>query len=282
MRRGLRHRFGRAVLFSLLLALSTPSALRAADQPTPNATAQPAANATKPAAAAGTPVNDPNQFGIAEQGPFEEKTTIEGKIETDLQGVWLLIAYPEIIAGKQKYRSFTQILKISQGKDGLEIHIVDAKLPDDIEKPLEEANRKTMVQWVPSAEVLQSMGKNWSKYPLAKTKNIMEFLYGKVTFTVSAPDKYDTVYPQRNEKINKALEGSKFSIWIVEDYKPRDLPPDTRISQLMRRTTVYGAKSVEKDVIKGDLSLGFMAAGGGFPLPFEFVGTFTMYRIAPL
>ena len=225
---------------------------------------------------------DPRQIGIAEQGPFDESTTIQGKIETDLQGIWLLVAYPEIIAGKEKYRSFAQLIKISKGKDGLEFHLLDVKLPDDIAQVLDDANRKTMAPWTPSPETLQKLGKSWSTLPPAKTKNIMEFLYGKVTYTVAAPDKYDAVYPQRNEKTNKALDGSKFSMWIVEDYKPRELPPDTRISQLMRRTTIYGVKGAEKDVIKGDLSLGFMAAGGGFPLPFEFNGTFAMYRIAPL
>jgi hypothetical protein len=81
--------------------------------------------------------------------------------------------------------------------------------------------------------------------------------------------------------MNKVLEGSKFAMRITENYKPHELPPDTKVAQLAQRITVYGVKKTEKDVLSGDHALGFVAIGP-LPIPLEFPGSFVMYRLAPL
>ena len=77
------------------------------------------------------------------------------------------------------------------------------------------------------------------------------------------------------------LKGSLFGIKIVENFKPRDnIPAEARVSQLIQRQTVYGVKSDQDGIVKGDHLMGFIAAGGGTPLPLQFGGSFTMYKLA--
>jgi hypothetical protein len=262
MRRGLRHRYIQpAMLGALLLTMSSPTLSRAADQPTPNAPAQPAANATKPAAASSTPPSDPRQIGIAEQGPFEESTTIQGNIETDLQGIWLLIAYPEIIAGKEKYRSFAQLIKVSKGKDGLSSTFSSTSSCRTMSpRHSDDANRKT----TPLRRPARDAGRTGQSATLPPPRPRIRVPVRQDHAHGGGAGQVDVrSHPQRNEKVNKAPDGKVQHVDRRGSQAAR-AAPDTRISQLMRRTTISRRqRRAEKDVIKGDVSLGFLAAATG-------------------
>jgi hypothetical protein len=242
-------------------------------------TPQPTAAPTAPAASSLPPAKMISPDGTVEAGPFQESTTTRGTIDGKLTGVWLLVGNVQIAAGK--FKSFVQLLKVTDGKSGPEFHLLDVRLPASVEKSLKESSQNTLTAWVPSAEVLKLLAQEWSKLPPAKTKALDEFLYANIDYVLASPDRYEE-FPKRNDATNKILEGSKFGILIIEDYRPREQAPEARHSQLARRTSYYGVKAVDKESVKGDMYSGFLAVGAGVPLPFEWPGTFTMYKLAPL
>jgi hypothetical protein len=216
----------------------------------------------------------------APAGPFEESTSVEGKIESDLQGVWLLVTTAQIAPGK--YKTFPELLKITNGKQGPEFHLLDVRMPEDVQASITKANR-TLSSWTPSEKTRKALGQKWAELPKAKEKSIQEFLYGRIEYSVVAPDKFDQVFVKRNPVLDNVLKGSLFGIKVVEDYKPRhNIPPGASVSQLIERQTVYGVKSAQDGIVKGDHILGFVAAGMGTPIPMQFAGPFTMYRLASL
>jgi hypothetical protein len=115
----------------------------------------------------------------------------------------------------------------------------------------------------------------------AKLKYIADSLYAKIHYKLVAADKYEAEFGSGEENLDKAIKGSKFTMMIQEEYKPRDLGNDSRVAQMITRSTMYGAKSVDKDTVKGDMVLDFIAAGAGSPIPYKFTGPFVMYRLAP-
>ena len=254
----------------IIVGLAVVATSRAADSTPPAA-------ATPGVAARPTP-GWQGKLPLVDAGPFDEKTTVQGKIEVPLEGVWLLIAHPQIAPGK--FKTFPQLLKVTTGKNGLEFHLLDVRLPDAMQQAVRDADRHTLVAWEPSEADRKTLAESWSHLPPAKQKAVEEFLFSKIDYTVAAPDRYAEAFPKRSEAMDKVLAGTKVAVRIAEQYKPRDLPIEAHISQLAGRTSLYGVKSVEKDVLKGDTYSGFLAMGAGTPLPYEFAGPFTMYRVA--
>ena len=278
----------RGMLATLVLVLIGSAGARAEDQGAQAANGTPAAAATTPSpagpvtgapgAVAATPLPPGMVPGdIVEQGPIEELTEVFGKIDPKLKGVWLLVASAEVAPGK--YKNFPQLLKITEGKSGLEFHILDVRLPDAIQQSFLET-RRSMALWVPSEEARKTLAADWSKLPAAKQKARDEFLFGHIRYVISTPSEYMTAFPKRSEVMEKVLEGSKLALAITEDFQPR--PPRPNGSQVARRTSVYGAREIGKNEIKGDMFTAFLAMGAGSPLPLDFHGTFVMYRIASL
>lgn len=262
------------VLSTLVLAAA---AVAAYGEDTP--TAAPAQG--KPAAATtpGTGAPMPGLGGdLADVLPFDEKTTVKGKIDTKLEGVWLLVAQAQV--AKDKYKNFPQLVKITKGKEGLEFHMLDVRLPPDVDGSIREANRKTLTAWVPSEAMLKSLRQNWSKLPAITQKARDEFLFLNIEYTLAAPSEYAQTFPQQSDYIVKALGDSKLGLKVQEDYRPRPAATSFRGSQVARRTSYYGVKTIDKDVLKGDMITGFVAMGAGTPLPLDFVGPFQMYRVA--
>jgi len=238
-----------------------------------------AASAAAPATAAPTPgPGTPGPGDIMDVEPFEEETTVEGTIEAKLEGVWLLVA--QAIVATDKFKNFVQLVKIAKGEKGLEFHILDVRLPDSVEKSIREANRRTLKAWVPSADVLAMLKKDWSKLPQIKQKARDEFLYFKIAYVLASADRVTQAFPQRSEKLNKVLEGAKLGLKVQEDYRPRPAATTFHGSQVARRLSFYGIKSIEPDLLKGDMMTGFIAMGTGMPIPLDFSGAFQMYRVA--
>ena len=226
---------------------------------------------------AAKPKTDPN-FGVATQLPFAETSAVLGKVEADLTGVWLLVAYAQV--APEKFKTFPQLLKIESSGQGPEFHLLDVRLPKEAEQEVEQASMRTLTRWVPSAQLRASLGATWSQLAPAAEKTLNEYLFAKIEYTLSAPEQYAQAFPQRDEPLQKVLDGSPWTLKVAETYRPRDLPADARIAQLIERTTIYGAKKVGADQISGALVLGFVAAGAGTPLPFNFPGDFVLYRLA--
>jgi hypothetical protein len=264
------------VLSTLVLAAAAIAAYgedapaAAPAQGTPAATAAPDAGAPMPGLGG----------DLADVLPFDEKTTVKGKIDTKLEGVWLLVAQAQV--AKDKYKNFLQLLKVTKGNEGLEFHMLDVRLPADIDATVRDANRKTLTAWVPSDAMLKTLAQNWSKLPAIKQKARDEFLYLNIEYTLAAPSEYAQTFPQQSDYIVKALGDSKLGLKVQEDYRPRPAATSFRGSQVARRTSYYGIKTIDKDVLKGDMITGFVAMGAGTPLPLDFVGTFQMYRVGSL
>lgn len=217
-------------------------------------------------------------FGSVAAKPLTEATRVVGSVTADLTGVWLMLAYTEIGPGKAK--TFPQLLKITKGADGPEIHLVDVRWPPAMKESLREANSRTLKAWAPSAEERAALAKSWATLPKQEQKFLDDFHYAKIEYTLVAPDRYgDTL--KSDELLTKVLAGSKFALKMEEYYYPRDLGElNSRVSQLASRTTIYAFKSSTDTEWKGDQVLGFVAAGAGTPLPLNFSGPFVMQRLA--
>jgi hypothetical protein len=254
-------------------AAPTPAAAAA----TPPAAASPAAAAAPAGATPGTEAAVPGPGDIVDQEPFDETTVVQGKLDTNLQGVWLLVASAEVAKGK--FKNFIQMFKVTKGKSGPEFHLLDVHFPSNVDDSIRDATR-TLAAWIPSADILNQLSKDWSHLPPAKQKTRTEFLYGKIEYLIAASKDYNVAFPKRSEVIDKTIANSEFAMRITEDYRPRPASTKFQGAQVIRRTSYYGAKTVEKQVIKGDMITGFVAAGAGTPLPLDFAGTLTMYRLA--
>ncbi len=264
-----------ATLAAAACVVATSLAASAVD--TPAAGTSPAA-ATPAGASRSASPRTLRDYGAVPTGPIEEKTTVQGKPETSLAGVWLLVARAEIVPGK--FRNFPQIFKITQGTDGVKFQLLDLKLPEDVQQSVSDANRK-VVAWAPTPEMVQELKQNWSTLPVLKEKYIDEFLYGKITYAVVAPDQYAAAFGGTpNDEMKKLLDGTKLAFKVEEAYRPRDLGPDSRIAQMVSRTTVYGVKSADANTIAGTQSMALIAVGASSPIPYAFGGPFTMYRLA--
>ena len=262
-------------------AAADPAPAKPKEQPAAGGEKSSAAPAPAPPGVPAETYDDP--MGTVEAGPIAQSTTVRGKVDADLKGVWLLVA--RIQVAPEKFKSFPQIIKITQGKDGPEFTLLDVLLPPEIDKAVFDANNMTLSLWTPSEAVRKELGENWSKLPPFKLKTIDDFLYNKIEYTLVAPDEFDSLLgpgAKTSPGLTNVVKESRFLLKVVEKYKPRKLPPDSHAAQLMSRQTIYGAKSIEKGVIKGQNSLGFYAAGMGTPLPMTFVGPFEMYRLADL
>jgi hypothetical protein len=266
--------FPKITTLTAALALLAPTLTRAEG---PSATTPPAATAPTAgqAQAAATPAH--RTFPPVEAGPIAEDTTVQGKPATDLQGVWLLVVNIETAPGRPK--TFPELFKVSAGKNGPVFNLLDVRLPDDVAQAINTANR-TGHPWQPDDAALKTLRQNWSTLPPAKLKTLEEFLYAKIHYKVLAPDHYDQASKGSDATADRVLKDSKLALMIEEEYKPRDLGPDSRVAQLMARNSMYGVKQVDKDTLKGDGATGFIAAGSGMPLPFKFAAPFVMYRLS--
>jgi hypothetical protein len=270
-----------AALALVLIGSGGARAQATANQPANGiraAEATTAGPAGTPAAVAGTPaLPGPTPGDIVDQGPFEETTTVSGKVGVKLEGVWLLVGSAEVAPGK--FQNFPQLLKITAGKSGYEVHLLDVHLPDAIKQSFLET-RKTMAPWVPSEDARKTLGADWSKLPPTKRKARDELVFGQLHYLIATPSDYPHAFPKRSEPIDNALKDSKLAIQIAQDYVPRPVPPN--VSQVIRRTSIYGVRTVDENELKGDMLTTFLATGVDTPGPLDFHGTFVMYRLASL
>jgi len=268
------------ILATALLCAVVPARAQEGGAAQPPAAAPPAAAPAAVTPAGATPGAEaavPGPGDLVDQEPFDETTIVQGKLDTNLEGVWLLVGMAEVAKGK--FKNFPQMFHVTKGKKGLEFHLLDVRFPPDVEQNVRDATR-TLAAWVPSPETLEQLGKEWSHLPPAKQKARNEFLYGKIEYLIAAAKDYAIAFPQRSELIDKAIANSKFAMRITEDYRPRPASTKFNGAQVIRRMSYYGAKTVEKQVVKGDMITGFVAAGAGTPLPLDFMGTFAMYHLA--
>lgn len=265
-----------ASVIAALLLLVSPAVSRGEGDAATKADDKPASDVAKPVPTEQVKSKPGSRFGVVEAGPFDETTLVRGKIDTDLKGVWLLVANIEVAPGK--FRNFPQLLKITTGDKGPEFHLLDVKLPENIDKSVKEAKQD---KWQPTAEMRKSLAAQWSELPLAKEKTINDFMYDKVKYELTAPDHYGEL-GQKSDKIDKALGDTKFGVRITENYRPREIPKDVPVTQLAQRVTIYGVKKADKDTLQGEQLTGFIAVGIATPLPFTFNGPFVMYRLASL
>lgn len=259
-----------AVLSILVFLIGAPAGALAEATAAPT----PAASGAQPIPTHEVKAKPGSRFGTVEQKPFAESTVVNGKVDADMTGVWLLVSNVEVAPGK--FRNFPQIIKVAKGASGPEFHLLDLQLPDSITAAVKAAK---VDRWQPDAAMLKSLAADWSKLPPWKDKTIQEMMFDKITFELFDPAHYSS-FGTDEGKLDKAIQGSKFALRMTENYRPRELPKDVAITQLAQRVTIYGFKKVGKDTMEGEQLAGFIAVGMGTPLPFSFNGPFTMYRLA--
>jgi len=213
---------------------------------------------------------------------YDETTTVAGKVPVDLRGVWLLVAQPEVAKGK--FKTFPELLMISQQKDGRpSVHLLDVHLPADMAGEVKAANEK-LEFWAPSAVELAALRRGWSKLPPAtdKDKDVVagDHAYARIDFRLAASERYAEAFPTQDKLLKSVLSDSTFSLEVSEQYRALPVPPDSNISQLARRTSVYGFRTASDHVLEGAQVTGFVAALPYGPLPLTWSGKFTMYCLA--
>ena len=212
---------------------------------------------------------------------YEETTTVAGKIPVDLRGAWFLVAQPEV--AKDKFKTFVELLTISKQKDGqLAFHLLDVRLPPDIAAELKAAN-SDLTHWTPSPEELATLRKGWSKLPPATDKDPVagDVAYARIQFRLASPERYAEVFTKQDAAVKGVLSDSTFTLEVVEQYRALPISPEQRIVQLMQRTTIYGFRGAGGDhLLEGAQVIGFLAAHPLAPIPLNWSGKFTMYRLA--
>jgi hypothetical protein len=263
----------RTIFLSMLLAaaLGLPAKVLDAAEP-----AHEASEGSPSAASQDQPKPAATPIGLAKVGPYEESTKVHGKVDAKLDGVWLMVTHAEI--GQGRFKTFPQLLRIQNGEEGPEFHVLDVRLPEDVDEAVEQANKK-LEAWEPTTEARKKLAGRWSHLPKYEEKDLSGFIYDKVVFELVSPDQYRSVLGS-GPKFDSVLEGSDFSLRVVENYKARKLPPNVKIGQVMQRNTIYAVRSVGESSVKGTIMLGFLTAGVGSPVPLEFGGSFVMYRLA--
>jgi hypothetical protein len=211
---------------------------------------------------------------------YQETTTVAGKIPVDLRGAWFLVAQPEV--AKDKFKTFVELLAISKQKDGqLAFHLLDVRLPPGIAAELKAANND-LTHWIPSPEELATLRKGWSKLPPATDKDPVagDVAYGRIQFRLASPERYAEVFSKQDAALKGVLSDSTFTLEVVEQYRALPISPEQRIVQLMQRKTIYGFRSAGDQLLQGEQVIGFLAAHPLAPLPLNWGGKFTMYRLA--
>jgi len=211
---------------------------------------------------------------------YAESTAVDGKLPVDLRGVWFVVAQPRVTKdGKSK--TLPQLIRASQQGLDLTLHVMDVRLPKGIVEAVRAANDK-LEPWTPSDDDLAMLRQQWSKLPLATNKDPKagDVAYSWVRFQLATPERYADTFPNQDAPLRDLLADSGFALQVDESYRPLPLPPGSNIGQLMMRKTIYGVRSASDTRLEGKLVTGFIAATPLAPIPYNFGGSFTMYRLA--
>ena len=211
---------------------------------------------------------------------YAEHTTVAGKLPVDLRGVWFIVAQPTVTKdGKSK--TLPQLIAVSQEGAKLTLHLMDVRLPKGMADAVREANEK-LKPWSPSDADVALLRQQWAKLPPATDKDPKagDLWYAQVEFALAAPERYADAFPRQDDALRGVLAESGFSLQVNESYRPLPVPPGSNIGQLMVRKTIYGVGKASDTRLEGKLVVGFVAATAYNPLPFNFGGSFTMYRLA--
>jgi hypothetical protein len=218
--------------------------------------------------------------------PFEEKTTVQGKVPIDLSGVWFVVAHARMAKDPtvQKFRTFPQLIQVVRQKDGTPVmHLLDVRLPKQMAATIKAQNDK-LEPWTPSAEDLKLIARELPKMkPVPdQEKDVVagDVAIAQVVFTLATPDRYAEVFPRQDEAMATTLADTAFTLEVVENYRGLPLPPGSNVAPLMQRNSIYGVRNAADNVLEGRQVLGFIAAGIGQPIPIGTAGEFRMYRIA--
>jgi len=210
---------------------------------------------------------------------YTESTTIDGRLPVDVRGVWFVVAQPRV--GDGKFKTLPQLIAVSQGSSGLTLHLMDVRLPKEMVQGVRAANDK-LERWTPSDKDVALLRQQWSKLPPATDKDVMagDLAYSQVRFSLASPERYADAFPKQDDALRDVLADSGFTLEVDESYRSLPIPPGKNVGQLMLRKTIYGVRSASDTVLEGKLVTGLLAATPFTPIPYNFGGSFTMYRLA--
>ena len=211
---------------------------------------------------------------------FTDATAVQGKIPVDLTGVWLVVAStkPSPQHAPDKYQSFVQLMKVTDGATKPTFKMLDVQLPKSIQASVDQS-RAQLTAWQPTPEQLAELKKTWSTLPKYTSKTLNEPIYLSVNYTLATPDNYTAAIPGAPKEM---LDGTTFALYVSERYRPGEVPSGANIAQLMGRDSFYAFKADggKPDQLNGGALLKFTVAGAGFPLPMSFGGQVRLYKLS--
>jgi hypothetical protein len=218
---------------------------------------------------------------IAAKPPdFAQATWVVGKAPGNLGGAWFLYAQAQF---KTVSRALPpQLITAAPGPDGgVDLKLLDVQLPKAIYEPFQAANRKPQA-WEPSPQDIALLRKEWAKLPPMTDKDWRksEREYDRVDFMVVTPEKYGETFADQPPDIHQELDGSVFTLVVVEKYRPHAVEPGENVAQAMTRKTMYVVRKTSDSLLEGKQFTGYVAAAPGVPLPISMTGPFRMYRLA--
>lgn len=194
--------------------------------------------------------------------------------------MWFVVARATVTKdGKSK--TLPQLIAVSQQGKDLTLHLMDVRLPRGMVEAVRAANDK-LEPWTPSDDDIALLRQQWSKLPPATDKDVKagDLWYGKVEFELTVPERYAEAFPRQDAALKDVLAESRFALKVDEEYRPLPVPPGSNIGQLMLRKTIYGVRNVSEARLDGKLVTGFLGATAYSPIPYNFGGSFKMYRLA--
>jgi hypothetical protein len=208
------------------------------------------------------------QDASAPQGeePPTSTTEVLGTIPVDLRGLWLLVANGK--AGEsQLVRNTVELYSIAQKDGALDVELLVRDLPKKLQDDIASADKASR-PWTPTEA---DLGLLRSEVDALEAGDPMRYV--KHATRLVAPDRYAADLHAPNQSM---VENSAFAIEIEHDYRPR--PVEGRTAQLIADKAVYAVRESEPPRLEGE-HLRTILAAGFVPVPINFSGPFTLYRL---
>src|SRR5437899_1607618 len=75
------------------------------------------------------------------------------------------------LPGGKGWKTGLQLVRAARSKEGVQLHLLDVRMPKDIQEPLRAANDQ-FTPWEPSPKQLAALSREWASLPPATDKDV--------------------------------------------------------------------------------------------------------------
>jgi hypothetical protein len=188
--------------------------------------------------------------------PPVQQTEAHGTLP-DLNGRWIAVGWAELPGGRTMTLPVFWEIAVADGKPTLTQRL--AELPPDLKAGVDQANRENW-RWVPSADVLAQLARDWDTLPVTDQK------VARIETQLTGPDAFEDAFKQ-----DAHTKDATFVLSQRFDMRPDAAP-------VIRQVFIYAPATQTADGWGGNFDDATIAAAP-FPIPIHVSGAFWMYRL---